>query len=135
MIDWGCHDNNTEFVISEVLDFDKAVKEALDFAKKDKNTLVVITADHETGGLSLGNNSKNGFNLGLFQNQKISAQEFERLLKNLKEEKRKISFEEVLGLIQTNFGLGDASKGLELTKAEKNGYMMLMRMNLSNEEK
>jgi len=61
MIDWGCHDNNTEFVISEVLDFDKAVKEALDFAKKDKNTLVVITADHETGGMSIiGGSLKEG---------------------------------------------------------------------------
>ena len=52
-IDWGGHANNAEYVISEVLDFDKAVGLSLDFAEKDGNTLVVITADHETGGLSL----------------------------------------------------------------------------------
>lgn len=52
-IDWGGHANDREYVISEVYDFDKAVKQALDFAKKDGNTLVIVTADHETGGMSL----------------------------------------------------------------------------------
>ncbi len=119
-IDWALHSNDLASSIYETIAFDDAIKEAVKFYNNHKEeTLIIVTADHETGGLSLGNNSKNGFNLGLFQNQKISAQEFERLLKNLKEEKRKISFEEVLGLIQINFGLGDTSKGLELTKAEK----------------
>lgn len=52
-IDWGGHDNDIDYVTSELIDFDKAVKVALEFAKKDGNTLVIITADHETGGLSL----------------------------------------------------------------------------------
>lgn len=52
-IDWGGHDNNINYVVSEILDFDKAVEKALDFAKKDGNTLVIVTADHETGGLSI----------------------------------------------------------------------------------
>ena len=52
-IDWGGHANNTQYVIDEMLDFDKAIGEALDFAAKDKNTLVIITADHETGGMTL----------------------------------------------------------------------------------
>lgn len=53
MIDWGAHDNDIDYVISEMLDFDKAVGVALAFAKTNKNTLVVVTADHETGGLTL----------------------------------------------------------------------------------
>ncbi len=53
-IDWGGHANNTEYVVTETLDFEKAVAAALDFAKKDGNTLVVVTADHETGGFALG---------------------------------------------------------------------------------
>lgn len=53
MIDWGGHDNNIEYVTSELIDFDKAVGAALAFAKKDGNTLVIITADHETGGLTI----------------------------------------------------------------------------------
>jgi alkaline phosphatase len=52
-IDWGGHQNNLEYAVSELIDFDAAVGEALDFAERDGNTLVVITADHETGGLTL----------------------------------------------------------------------------------
>lgn len=52
-IDWGGHDNNLEYVITEVLDFDKAIGKAFDFADNHPGTLVIITADHETGGLTL----------------------------------------------------------------------------------
>lgn len=52
-IDWGGHDKNTSYVISEMLDFDKAVGEALRFASQDGNTLVIVTSDHETGGFAL----------------------------------------------------------------------------------
>lgn len=52
-IDWAGHANDSEYIISEVLDFDKAVGVALDFAEKDGNTLVIITSDHETGGYSI----------------------------------------------------------------------------------
>ncbi|MEN8229044.1 MAG: alkaline phosphatase [Bacteroidota bacterium] len=53
-IDWAGHANNTEYLVSEVLDFEKSIALALDFAEKDGNTLVVVTADHETGGFTLG---------------------------------------------------------------------------------
>lgn len=52
-IDWGGHDNDFNYVMSELYDFDKAVCAAIEFARKDGNTLVIVTADHETGGLSL----------------------------------------------------------------------------------
>jgi alkaline phosphatase len=52
-IDWGGHANDTEYIVTETIDFDEAVGIALEFARKDKNTLVVVTADHETGGLGL----------------------------------------------------------------------------------
>jgi len=57
MIDWGAHENNTEYIVEEVIDFDKAVKVALDFAANNPETLVVMTADHETGGLTIMNGS------------------------------------------------------------------------------
>lgn len=56
-IDWGGHQNKSDYIIEEMLDFDKAVKAALEFAKKDKNTLVLVTADHETGGCSVAKGS------------------------------------------------------------------------------
>ena len=52
-IDWGGHDNDTEYLIGELIDFDDAIGVALDFAEKDGNTLVIVTADHETGGFTL----------------------------------------------------------------------------------
>ena len=57
-IDWGGHANNSDYIITEMIDFDKAVKAALDFAEKDGHTLVVITADHETGGYAINTGSK-----------------------------------------------------------------------------
>jgi alkaline phosphatase len=53
MIDWAGHENNIQYVIEEVNDFDRTVAAALDFAIADGNTLVIVTADHETGGLAL----------------------------------------------------------------------------------
>ncbi len=52
-IDWGAHENDQEFVVTETIDFDQALGKVLEFAKADGNTLVIVTADHETGGMSL----------------------------------------------------------------------------------
>jgi alkaline phosphatase len=60
-IDWGGHDNNIDYVVSEMLDFDKAIGIAYDYADRNPGTLVIVTADHETGGLTLHNgNLKQG---------------------------------------------------------------------------
>ncbi|MDY6800382.1 MAG: alkaline phosphatase [Bacteroidota bacterium] len=59
-IDWGGHDNDIDYIITELLDFDRAVGKALEFAEKDGETLVIVTSDHETGGLTLvGGNMNN----------------------------------------------------------------------------
>ena len=52
-IDWAGEENDQDYLMAEMLDFDRAVGRALDFAEADGNTLVVITGDHETGGYSL----------------------------------------------------------------------------------
>ena len=52
-VDWAGHANDNEYMIAEMLDFEKTIEVALDFAEKDGNTLVVVTADHETGGFTL----------------------------------------------------------------------------------
>jgi alkaline phosphatase len=57
-IDWGGHDNNAEYVVSELHEFEKVVAAALDFAEKDKSTLVIVTADHETGGFAVNPGSR-----------------------------------------------------------------------------
>jgi len=60
-IDWGGHENNEEYLVSELIDFDDAIGLALDFAEKDGNTLVIVTADHETGGYTLASDD-GGYN-------------------------------------------------------------------------
>lgn len=73
-IDWGGHDNNLEYVISEMLDFDRAIGVAMDFAKKNGETLVVITSDHETGGLALtGGNMETGEVEGVFSTDRHTS--------------------------------------------------------------
>ncbi len=52
-IDSYGHFNNTGGIVTEGIDFDKAVAEALKFADQDGETLVIITADHETSGFAI----------------------------------------------------------------------------------
>ncbi len=52
-IDWAGHDNDTDYLISELIDFDETIGRVLDFAEQDGETLVVVTSDHETGGFTL----------------------------------------------------------------------------------
>jgi len=59
-IDYAGHDNNTDNIIKEVIDMDRAVTVAYEYARKSKNTLIVVTADHETGGMTItGGNVQN----------------------------------------------------------------------------
>lgn len=59
-IDWGGHANDSDYIISEMLEFDEAVGKVLDFAQRDGETLVIVTADHETGGYAIQYGSKMG---------------------------------------------------------------------------
>ncbi len=66
-IDWGAHQNNTIYLVEEMLDFDQSIGKALEFASQNKETLIVITADHETGGFSIiGGDISKGIVKGAF---------------------------------------------------------------------
>jgi len=65
-IDWGGHANESDYIISEMIEFDNAVGKVLDFAAKDGETLVIVTADHETGGYAIQNGSEMGNIQGAF---------------------------------------------------------------------
>ncbi len=66
-IDWGGHQNNTGYIVNEMLDFDRTIGKALEFAAQDGETLIIVTADHETGGFSLtGGDMKTGMVRGAF---------------------------------------------------------------------
>ncbi|MDO6736706.1 alkaline phosphatase [Wenyingzhuangia sp. 2_MG-2023] len=52
-IDSFGHSNNTEGIVNEGVDFDRAITEAIKFADENEGTLVIVTADHETSGFSV----------------------------------------------------------------------------------
>ena len=52
-IDWAGHENDADYLIEEMMDFDAAVGVAVDFAERTPGTLVIVTADHECGGLTV----------------------------------------------------------------------------------
>ncbi|MDP2335886.1 MAG: alkaline phosphatase [Bacteroidota bacterium] len=73
-IDWGGHQNDTRYVIIEMLDFDQAIGKALEFAAKDGETLIIVTADHETGGMAIvGGDMKTGMVKGAFTSGEHTA--------------------------------------------------------------
>ncbi len=60
-IDWGGHQNDSDYVMHETADFDDTLEEVLRFlgeAGITGETLVLVTADHETGGLALNANPR-----------------------------------------------------------------------------
>ena len=57
-IDWGGRKNDPDYIVSEVIDFDKAIGEVLKFAERDGHTLVIVTATHETGGHAINPGSR-----------------------------------------------------------------------------
>jgi alkaline phosphatase len=52
-IDWGGHENDFMYMVTELWDFNETINVVLDMAAKDPDLLVLVTADHETGGLAL----------------------------------------------------------------------------------
>lgn len=69
-IDGGGHDNDMQYTVEEMLDFDRTIGKVLEFAEKDGKTLVIVTADHETGGLTLvGGDMKTGEVRGRFSTE------------------------------------------------------------------
>lgn len=65
-IDWGGHANDTDYIVTEMADFDKTINNVLEYAKMDGETLVIVTADHETGGFAIQKGSEMGKMEGAF---------------------------------------------------------------------
>ncbi|MEM1214711.1 MAG: alkaline phosphatase [Bacteroidota bacterium] len=65
-IDWGGHANNSQYIITEMVDFDRTIGAVLDYAVADGETLVIVTADHETGGYAINPGSRQDSIIGAF---------------------------------------------------------------------
>lgn len=107
-IDWASHANDAAATIHDTLAFDAAIDEALAFAKKHpKDTLIVVTGDHECGGMSIGfAGTQYESAHEILKNQKISFQRFEDMLADYrKSHQGNVSFEDMIPLVEANFGL------------------------------
>jgi len=104
-IDWACHSNDGATVLTEVQDFDNAIKVAYEFYEQHpEETLIIITADHETGGLSLGTGSYD-LNLQALKAQKVSENGFTSILNGLRQKyKNQVPWEAVQQALKDNFG-------------------------------
>lgn len=104
-IDWACHSNDGATVLTEVQDFDNAIKVAYEFYEQHpEETLIVITADHETGGLALGTGSYD-LNLQALKAQKVSENGFTSILNGLRKKyKNQVPWEAVQQALKDNFG-------------------------------
>ncbi|WP_286240621.1 alkaline phosphatase [Neptuniibacter halophilus] len=59
LIDWAAHDNDTGYMLHEMLKMDRTVAYLHDWAKERDDTLIIITADHETGGFGFSYSRNN----------------------------------------------------------------------------
>ncbi len=113
-IDWACHANDAAASIRDTLAFDEAVAEALKFYETHPNeTLIVVTGDHETGGMSIGfAGTKYSAFFDKIGYQKMSYIEFGKKVEEYKKKTPadQAKFEDVLPMIQENFGLMVLSK-------------------------
>ncbi|PKQ64483.1 hypothetical protein BZG02_06660 [Labilibaculum filiforme] len=120
-IDWASHANDAATVIKEVLQFDNAVAKAIEFYKQHPSeTLILVAGDHETGGLAMGfSGSHYDSSFGLLQYQNISYEAFSDKIARYKEKHPKnYDIADGLEMVKAHFGLGDASKELQLSPFE-----------------
>ncbi len=119
-IDWACHANDVVSAAHNTVEFDKAIGLALDFYNQHPDeTIIVITGDHECGGLTLGFAST-GYEsaFDLLNHQAVSYESFTATVYEWAAAGTQ-TFEGALEAAKDAFGLGDASKGLELSDYEK----------------
>lgn len=119
-VDWACHANDVVAATMDMIAFDNAIGEALKFYNEHPDeTLIVVTGDHETGGLSLGfAGTKYATAFEKLQYQSESYVIFTGKVKEWRTAGT-MTFEKALEEVKKSFGLGDESKGLALSKYEK----------------
>ena len=119
-IDWACHANDVVTSAHNTVEFDNAIGVALEFYKEHPDeTMIVVTGDHECGGLTLGFAAtayESAFDL--LNHQSVSYESFTGTVMGWAAAGN-MTFENALAEVKSVFGLGDASKGLELSDYEK----------------
>lgn len=111
-IDHALHANDGMTAISEIFNFNNALKIAYDFMKQHpEETLIVVTADHDTGGLSIGNRA-NGYvaHFDVLKHQKMSKEMFSEICKKILSSQPTPGWSEMVTLLNDKFGFWDKVK-------------------------
>ena len=84
-VDWAAHANDAVGMITEYLDFDKAVQAAIDFAIKDGNTTVVVVPDHGNSGFSIGRNGLRSYDRATLSELFHNVSQYKRTARGLEQ--------------------------------------------------
>ena len=108
-IDHALHANDGGTAITEILNFNDAIKLAYDFyLQHPDETLIVVTADHDTGGMAMGNTKvKYQAPLKNFSYQRVSKEAFSDYCKALARDRRVYQWPDMKEYLIENFGLFD----------------------------
>lgn len=125
-IDHALHGNDALSAITEIYNFNNALKLAYDFMQaRPEETLIVVTADHDTGGISVGNNI-NGYvaHFDVLKNQKMSKEMFSDVCKDLLDNGNPGGWPAMQALLADKFGFG---KEVPLKESEMDALEKLYR--------
>ena len=82
-VDWCGHDNDIACAMHEVDELAHTIKALKSYVDQNPDTLMVITSDHNTGGLSIGANSKYKWEIAKIKQIRSSINVFtQEILKN-----------------------------------------------------
>ncbi len=116
-IDHALHGNDALTAITEIYNFNNALKLAYQFLQeRPEETLIVVTADHDTGGISVGNNL-NGYvaHFDVLKHQKMSKEMFSDVCKKMIKDGNPGGWPAMQQLLAEKFGFG---KEVKLTESE-----------------
>ena len=116
-IDHALHGNDGATAISEIFNFNNALRIAYDFMLQHPDeTLIVVTADHDTGGMSTGNEAT-GYNayFDLYTNQKVSKEMFSDICKKVIATDSAYTWNDMKAYLEENLGFW---KGVKLSDKE-----------------
>lgn len=105
-IDYALHANDGGTAITEIFNFNDALKIAYDFyLSHPDETLIVVTADHDTGGMALCNSTAYKRDpLSAFTHQRISKEELSSFCKAISKDRRAYRWEDMKEYLTENLG-------------------------------
>lgn len=106
-IDHALHGNDAGAAITEIFNFDEALKVAYDFyLQHPDETLILVTADHDTGGMShVHSRTGQSEALGIYKYVKVSKEAFSDYCKGILRSRMIYTWDDMTQYLSENLGL------------------------------